>query len=474
MLNFSSRPSPYQVIFVAGELLMMGLAVLMALYIRLPDPTQEIFTWKYSWERVILVPIVLQVTFYYFDLNNFRIARPFLWTVTRVAQAVAVGTLALAVIYYLFPRLFLGRGVLVINFFTTFTLVVLWRWLYAWALRHHIFATRVLLVGAGSLADSILEEIVSRSDNAYNLVCILCPDGGGEEESRDATLMEAWSGLLKADLRRDPSEMVGLVRHHHTELVVVALDEKRGRMPMNELLRCRMMGVPVMSGEEFFESMAGRILADRINTSWLVFSPGFTTTGLRRFSKRTFDVLVSLVGLVLAAPLIAFAAAAVRLSSPGPVIFRQERVGEHEQVFVMYKFRTMVAGAEDASGPVWAAENDQRVTRLGRLLRRTRLDETPQLWNVLKGDMSFVGPRPERPHFVQQLAERLPFYSERHNVKPGVTGWAQICYPYGASAAASLEKLNYDLYYIKHSNLSMDILILLQTVKLLLFGGGGR
>jgi lipopolysaccharide/colanic/teichoic acid biosynthesis glycosyltransferase len=149
-------------------------------------------------------------------------------------------------------------------------------------------------------------------------------------------------------------------------------------------------------------------------------------------------------------------------------------VGQHGQVFTIYKFRTMIANAEESSGPVWAAEDDRRITRLGRWLRRSRLDELPQLWNVLTGDMSFVGPRPERPHFVQQLSQDLPFYSERHNVKPGVTGWAQICYPYGASEAASLEKLNYDLYYIKHSNLSMDILILLQTVKLLLFGGGGR
>jgi sugar transferase (PEP-CTERM system associated) len=453
----------------------MGLGVMLALWIRLPDPAQELFTWKYSWERVLLVPLVLWVTFYYFDLNNFRIARPFLWTVTRVAQALAVGTLALAVIYYLFPRLFLGRGVLVLNFFLTFLLVVLWRWLYHWALSKRLLATRMMLVGGGSLADSILEELVSRSDNAYNLVCIVCPhkeEAGGRAGGAD--LMESWARLLKAELRENLEDMVGLVRHHHVEIVVVALDEKRGLMPLDELLRCRMMGVPVMSGEAFLESVSGRILADRVAASWLVFSPGFSTTKVRRFTKRAFDLAVSLVGLALAAPLMALAALAVRFSSAGPVIYRQQRVGQHGQVFTIYKFRTMIANAEESSGPVWAAEDDRRITRLGRWLRRSRLDELPQLWNVLTGDMSFVGPRPERPHFVQQLTQDLPFYSERHNVKPGVTGWAQICYPYGASEAASLEKLNYDLYYIKHSNLSMDILILLQTVKLLLFGGGGR
>ena len=235
-----------------------------------------------------------------------------------------------------------------------------------------------------------------------------------------------------------------------------------------------MLGLPILRGEDFMENIAGRILADRISPSWLIFSPGFQTGAWRQLTKRATDVACSLLGLLLSLPLIALTAVLVRLSGRGPVIFRQERVGQNNRVFTMYKFRTMVPNAEDESGPVWAVENDQRVTGLGRVLRRLRLDELPQMYNVLKGDMSFVGPRPERPHFVERLSRRLPYYNERHNVKPGITGWAQICFPYGSSEAAALEKLNYDLYYIKYSSLSMDLMILLQTVKIILFGGGGR
>jgi len=478
MLASSSRPSPYHLLFLAGEFLVMVLGTLLALVIRLPDPAAELFSWKYSWHRVILVPIVLQLTFYYFDLHNFRIARPFPWTITRLAQAIAVGVLTLAVVYYILPRLFLGRGVLFLVFINVFVLCLFWRGLYSWALRHHLFATRLLFVGMGSLADSIAEELLARSDNAYRVVCIVCPTSENPSsenpETHEIELMQAWGRLLKADVRFDISELVGLVRYYKAELIVVALDERRGRMPLQELLRTRMLGLPVMAGEDFFETIGGRILADRIKTSWLVFSPGFTTSALRRFTKRGFDIGLSFLGLLLSSPLALLTALAVRIDSKGPIIYRQQRVGQYDRSFTMFKFRSMQVDAEAESGPVWAKKDDDRVTRVGRIIRKIRLDEIPQMWNVLIGDMSFVGPRPERPHFVKGLEQHLPYYSERHNVKPGITGWAQVCYPYGSSRAAALEKLNYDLYYIKHSNLSMDLLILIQTFRLLLFGGGGR
>lgn len=478
MLASSSRPSPYQVAFVLGEMLLMGAGTVLALWIRLPDPAAELFTWRYSWHRVVLVPLVLQATFYYFDLQNFRIARPFVWTIARVAQAMAVGLTVLAVIYYLVPRLYLGRGVLVLCFFTISTLVLLWRGMYAWALRQQLFSTRVILVGSGSMADSILEELVSRSDNVYNVVCLVSPIDPDDPQhpcrTHPVDLMEAWARLLKTEVRYDTDNLEGLVRYYQADLVVVAMDERRGCMPLKELLRCRMLGVPVMQGEDFFEAIAGRILAEHIKTSWLIFSPGFHTSPLRRFTKRAFDIFFSLLGLILSSPLALLTALAIRLEGPGPILYRQERVGQYGRVFTIYKFRSMVPNAEENTGPVWAREDDERVTRVGRVIRRLRLDEIPQLWNVLRGDMSFVGPRPERPHFVERLQARLPYYAERHNVKPGVTGWAQTCYPYGASEAAALEKLNYDLYYIKHSSLSLDLLILVQTIRLLLFGGGGR
>ena len=476
----SSRPSPYQIGFIVGEFVLMGLGTLLAVYLRTGD-AEEIFTWRYSWHRIVLVPMVLEVAFYYSDLHNFRMARPFLWTVARVVQALALGALGLSMVYYLYPRLFLGRGVLILSFGLILALVLIWRGIYRWALSQKLFATRLLLLGSGSLADAILEEVVSRSDNIYNVVCILDMEdepgherGGEGEANGQPNLLRAWARLLKADLRRDASELTGLVRHHHVQLVVVAMDEKRQRMPLEELLRCRMLGLPILRGEDFMENIAGRILADRISPSWLIFSPGFQTGAWRQLTKRAVDVSCSLLGLIVSLPLILLTAILVRLSGRGPVIFRQERVGQNNRAFTMYKFRTMVPNAEAETGPVWAVENDQRITGLGRMLRKLRLDELPQMYNVLRGDMSFVGPRPERPHFVEQLTQRLPFYNERHNVKPGITGWAQICFPYGSSEAAALEKLNYDLYYIKYSSLSMDLMILLQTVKIILFGGGGR
>lgn len=474
----SSRTSPYLILFLLVELMLMILGSVLAVYLRLGD-TSEIFSSKYAWYRILAAPVILQITFFYFDLYNFRVLRPFIWTITRVIQAMTVGTMGVAVVYYLTPSLFLGRGVTLLGFTIITSLMIIWRAGYGWALKRRIFATRVLMLCSGSLADAILEELSSRADNVYNLVCILDLQKNGrraeDKKSQVPNLLGFWARLFRADYRREADELLGLVRYYQADIVVVALSEKRGAMPLKDMLRTRMAGVPVITGEDFFEDIAGRILSEHVKPSWMVFSAsGFNFGNPRRFVKRTFDLLLSSLGLILSSPLALLTAVAVRLDSKGPVVYRQERVGQHGRIFTMFKFRSMVDSAEDATGPIWAQEEDARVTRVGKIIRKLRLDEIPQMVNVLKGEMSFVGPRPERPHFVESLNQRLPFYAERHNVKPGITGWAQICYPYGSSEAAALEKLNYDLYYIKHSSLGMDLTILVQTVKILVFGGGGR
>ncbi len=472
----SSRPSPYLISFLVGESLLMAIGPVLAVYFRL-GTSAELFTFRYSWYRLLLVPVVLQITFYYSDLHNFRIARHFVWTVARVTQAMAVGTLALAVLYYFLPTLLLGRGVLFLSFFITTILVLIWRGLYGWALKQRLLAARLMIVGSGSLADSIIDELVSRSDNVYNVVCLVDLAGeheGAEENAGEVVLMKSWAQLLRADLRHSAEDLAGLVRYLEVSMVVVAMDEKRQRMPMEELLQCRLLGVPVVTGEDFFEQIAGRILADRIMPGWLIFSPGFTTGRLRRFTKRAMDITLALFCLLISLPITLTAALCIKLGSKGPVLFRQEREGQYGRTFKVIKFRSMVADAEQQTGPVWAEEDDPRITKVGRFLRKTRIDEIPQMWNVVRGDMSLVGPRPERAHFVNQLAKELPYYRERLQVKPGITGWAQVCYPYGSTVAAALEKLNYDLYYIKHSSLSMDVMIIIQTIKIILFGGGGR
>jgi sugar transferase (PEP-CTERM system associated) len=475
---YSSRTSPYIIGFLAGEALLMFLGTALAVYIRVADPT-ELFTWKYSWHRLLLVPVVLEISFYYFDLFNFRQARRFWAMIVRVLQAMAVGSAALTVIYYAVPRLFLGRGVMLLAFLIISGFVLVWRLGYGWALTQRIFATRLLLVGSGNMMTAILEELVSRSDNVYRVVCLVStdsPNGADDQIAKTRQeLQSAWARLLRANLHDSSDDVLGLVRYYHADMVVVAMDEKRGSMPLDDLLRCRMQGIPIRGGEDFYEDISGRILSEQIRPSWMVFSPsGFRANSVQALSKRAFDISVSLIGITLASPLALLTALAVRLDSPGPILFKQERVGQFGKLFTMYKFRSMVMTAEDETGPVWSTEGDARITKVGRFIRKTRLDEIPQMWNVLKGEMSFVGPRPERPHFVELLKKKFAFYDERHNVKPGVTGWAQVCYPYGASEAAALEKLNYDLYYIKHSNMGMDLMVLFQTAKILLLGEGGR
>ena len=250
--------------------------------------------------------------------------------------------------------------------------------------------------------------------------------------------------------------------------------EKRSLFPTQELLRCRVEGIDVIEGNSFYEMLTGKLIVELINPSWLIFSRGFEKSKVRRVFKRAVDLLLVLLFGLLLGPFLIFMAILIKLESAGPVFFTQDRVGERGRNYMVFKFRSMVQDAEKLSGPVWAQENDPRVTRVGRIMRRLRIDELPQMWNVLKGEMSFVGPRPERDVFVQQLEKVVPYYRERFTVKPGITGWAQVNYGYGASVADAIEKLNYDLFYIKNMSFMMDLLVLLRTVKIVLFGHGVR
>jgi sugar transferase (PEP-CTERM system associated) len=263
-------------------------------------------------------------------------------------------------------------------------------------------------------------------------------------------------------------------KHENVSKIIVALDQKRGVMPYRELLKCKVDGISIIDGDSFYESATGKIMVEKINPSWLIFSDGFVKTPAVRLEKRAVGLILSVLMAVFLSPLLALIAAAIKIDSPGPVIFSQERVGENGEIFTLYKFRSMLVDAEKKCGPVWASENDPRITRIGKIIRKLRIDELPQLWNVIAGDMSFVGPRPERPFFVERLRKSIPYYNERFSVKPGITGWAQIKYQYGASEEEALEKLKYDLYYIKNMSLVIDFIIILQTIKIVLLGRGSR
>jgi sugar transferase (PEP-CTERM system associated) len=270
---------------------------------------------------------------------------------------------------------------------------------------------------------------------------------------------------MTAGANGDPDGLLALVREHSVDMIVVALEDRRRTLPTQDLLACRLAGVEVREREEVYEEITGRIAVSAMRPSYLIFNEGFRRDAWAELMKRAVDVSLALTILLLSWPLMLLTALAVRLDSPGPILFKQERVGLEGRRFTLMKFRSMRADAEKLSGPVWSSEDDPRITRVGRFIRKTRLDELPQLFNVLRGSMSLVGPRPERQHFVDELAEMIPYYHQRHIVKPGLTGWAQINYPYGNTQEDALHKLQYELFYIKNHSVLFDLSILFSTIR---------
>ena len=281
---------------------------------------------------------------------------------------------------------------------------------------------------------------------------------------------------LQSDVRiiGDCSLIHQIVKEDKVDRIIVALEERRGRFPTEELLKCRMEGISVEEGIAFYEHLTGKLLVERAYPSFLIFSNGFIKTTYHHVVKTAMDLFLSFFGLIIFLPIMALTALAIKLDSSGPVFYQQGRIGKKSKIFLLLKFRSMKEDAEKETGPVWAEEKDKRVTRVGKIIRKLRLDEIPQIINILRGEMSFVGPRPERPHFVEHLKDEIPFYDKRHAVKPGITGWAQIEYRYGASRKDALEKLKYDLYYIKNISFFLDLVILFRTIKIALFGNGAR
>jgi sugar transferase (PEP-CTERM system associated) len=323
---------------------------------------------------------------------------------------------------------------------------------------------RVIVLGAGEKADFLAQNARRSSDRrGYWTV-------GYVPLPRERTVV-AEKYLLAA-----PRGLRELCREHGVTEIVVAPDDRRGTLPMTELLECRLSGIRVVDALTFFEEEGGSIKVNLLEPSWLIYGDGFSDSNLRRATKRAFDVVIASVMLVATAPLLALTALAIWLESGGrgPILYRQERVGDHGRTFQVLKLRSMRTDAERDGVARWATSNDDRVTRVGRIIRKLRIDELPQLVNVLRGEMSFVGPRPERPQFVEQLSQELSYYPLRHSVKPGLTGWAQVRYPYGASVKDAEEKLKFDLYYVKNHSLMFDLVILLQTVEVVMFGRGAR
>jgi sugar transferase (PEP-CTERM system associated) len=381
--------------------------------------------------------------------------------IIRLLQANGAAAIVLAVAGVIVPSLILDPGTFLTALGVFVIAVATWRVAFNYLAHDPYLEERVLVVGTGRAAQLVARQIGGQHDFAYRLVGFV-DDGEGVE------LVRHHDVLGKA------ADLGAIIAEHHVDRIIVGLSDRRGRLPIQELLQAKLSGVRVEDATTTYERLTGKILLDDLKPSWLIFSDGFRASRVTRVLKRMLDLSLSMIGFVLAAPLMALTALAIRLDSPGPVLYSQERVGENGRIFTVYKFRSMRTDAERAGQAIWARDNDDRVTRVGRVIRATRLDELPQLWNVMRGDMSFVGPRPERPFFVEQLAREIPFYVQRHSVKPGVTGWAQVKYQYGSSIEDAMEKLRYDLYYIKHMSIVFDLTIVLDTVKVVLFGKGAK
>jgi sugar transferase (PEP-CTERM system associated) len=381
----------------------------------------------------------------------------------RLGQCMVAASVALAVVFFMVPPLQVGRGVFAFFVLTAWLGLLGWRLalLSTWSALPAL-GDRVLILGTGVVAQKVAREMLKRSPVGYRVLGFLTEHA-----------VEVGRVLVDPSVLGTLSDLPALVPKLDVTLIVVAQEDRRQRLPVDALLRCRMEGIEVIEATSLLESLSGRIPLRDLRPSWLIFSGGFSKPRLLARVKRTGEVVLSIVFLALACPLVGLVAFAVRLTSRGPVLYRQTRVGLGSRPFELLKFRTMRADAEAGSGPVWAsADNDPRVTPVGRFLRKARLDELPQLWNVAKGQMSFVGPRPERPHFVDKLRRVIPYYDERHSVRPGITGWAQVKFPYGSTLEDAEEKLEFDLYYVKHMSLLLDFAILLETAKVVLLGRG--
>jgi sugar transferase (PEP-CTERM system associated) len=415
--------------------------------------------------RGLVVVAVVQLSLYYTEVYDLRALRSRTDLFLRLGRSTLLAAFLLPFVYYLLPPARLAPRLLVPIVPLALAGIVLWHSLVYWVADREALTDNVLILGSGHTARQVAFELLRRAPLGYRVLGFLGEhaDEVGRIQTTTASVVGTTDQLLRT------------VSERRANLIVVALDDRRGRLPVDDLLRCRVAGIRVEDAPTFYERLTGKLLVSDLRPSWLVFSPGFHKPRLVLASRRVIEFAAAALLLLALSPLLALLALLIRLDSAGPAVFRQPRVGLGGAVFDLLKLRTMRVDAEAGTGPTWAApDHDRRVTRLGRVLRALRLDELPQLVNVLRGEMSFVGPRPERPHFVEQLRKVIPYYDQRHNVPPGITGWAQVKFGYGSTIEDAERKLQFDLYYIKNMSPFLDLAIVLDTLKVMLLARGAR
>jgi sugar transferase (PEP-CTERM system associated) len=410
--------------------------------------------------RFLEVSIVIAFIFHLGDLYHPRQGLGQRDLLGRVLVCQGIAAILLATIGFAVPMLRLSRSAFLMIFLLTTPGLMIWRVALLGGWSRQQMTVGVLVVGTGDVG-RLIADLEPTSARPFRIL-------GYVDDAPDAADMIPDGQLLLGKT----TDLDVLVEETRPDIVVIAQVDRRGCFPTRVLLECRLRGIRVEDWPTFYEKATGKILVTAVLPSWLIFSDGFVRTPRTAIVKRLFDVGASLLGLMLSLPVMLLVAVAIKLESPGSILYRQPRLGQNGSVFILNKFRSMRADAERQTGPVWTTDLDPRITRVGAILRRTRLDELPQLFNVLVGHMSFIGPRPERPEFVSELRKTIPYYMERLAVKPGITGWAQVKYRYGSSVEDAVEKLQYDLYYIKNLSLFLDLLIVLNTVQVVLFARG--
>ncbi len=438
---------------------------MLALYLRLGITGSEFqLRENNGWYKIAFATSICLLIVYFYDLYDYTIIANRRELFLRLVQALGIAWAILAFIFYMIPPLLIGRGVSAFSVVIVLGALLIWRVLIHYLTGHPDIGEKILIVGSGKTALETAEVAWDRRDAGFRIMGFVSENGHKPREK-----------IGRSEILGTTDDLEKIIKDGNIDRVVIAVRERRGTFPTETLLKMSLAGdVSIEECTSFFERVTGKVHLDLLRPSWLIFAGRKRDTKLKTALRETVHRLLAFFGLVLSFPIALITAILIKADSKGPIFYRQERVGKNGRVFNVIKFRSMKTDAEKDGKPIWAKSEDDRVTRVGRVIRKIRVDEIPQFWNIIKGEMSFVGPRPERPHFVEQLAREIPFYEHRHLAAPGLTGWAQIKYPYGASVEDARQKLQYDLYYIKNQSLPLDLIIVFETVKTVLFSRGGR
>ncbi len=443
-------------VLLAVETMVVFTSFLLGILLAFPDESYITLNYQYGYLKILIATVLVLLCSHWFDLYDFTRFDAKLDMYFRLFLVPGLLALGLAVMGFFFPRVLPGNNAVLIGLvFLTFGLFG-WRTAYSWLVQQAFMQEKVYVLGSGERAQRLVQGLRQRKELGIDVI--------------------GWSGNVDGALTRETAaaHLMETATAYSVHRVIVAMPDRRGTFPMHELLQLRLNGVRVEESASWLEKMSGRIEVEQLYPSWLIFADGFRFSSSFNLIRRMLSTLVAMVLLIVVLPILPFVILAIKLDSEGPILYRQRRVGRAGHIFNCYKFRTMRQDAEADTGPTWADDDDPRITRIGKFLRTSRLDEIPQLWCVFKGDMAFVGPRPERPEFVEWLSREIPYYGVRHAVRPGITGWAQVRYKYGNTIEDAKEKLQYDLFYIKNASPGLDLLIMFHTIKIVLLGRGAQ